>query len=44
MSRGTRQAYLGLDVGGTNVKYGLVDACGEMLWGARVSTPGPRPG
>lgn len=43
MSSGTRQAYLGLDVGGTNVKYGLVDACGEMLWGARVSTPGTRP-
>lgn len=43
MSSGTRPAYLGMDVGGTNVKYGLVDADGEMLWGARVSTPGARP-
>jgi glucokinase len=43
MSTGTRHAYLGLDVGGTNVKYGLVDADGEMLWGARVSTPATRP-
>ena len=43
MSSGTQQAYLGLDVGGTNVKYGLVDTQGEMLWGARVSTPGTRP-
>jgi glucokinase len=43
MSSGAGLAYLGLDVGGTNVKYGLVDADGEMLWGARVSTPSTRP-
>jgi glucokinase len=36
-------AYLGLDVGGTNIKYGLVDAHGAMLWGARVATPATRP-
>jgi glucokinase len=43
MSSGAEQAYLGLDVGGTNVKYGLVDANGAMLWGARVATPAARP-
>ena len=43
MAGGSRRAYLGLDVGGTNVKYGLVDARGEVLWGARVSTPRTRP-
>jgi glucokinase len=37
------KAYLGLDVGGTNVKYGLVDAQGVVLWGARVATPAERP-
>jgi glucokinase len=42
MSAGT-QAYLGLDVGGTNVKYGVVDAHGAMLWGARIATPAERP-
>jgi glucokinase len=43
MASATRRAYLGLDIGGTNVKYGLVDARGQMLWGARVSTPSTRP-
>ena len=41
MFSGTQQAYLGLDVGGTNVKYGLVDAHGEMLWGCGAP---PAPG
>ena len=30
-------------MGGTNVKYGVVDAHGAMLWGARVATPAQRP-
>jgi glucokinase len=43
MADGAEKAYLGLDVGGTNIKYGLVDAHGVMLWGARVATPAERP-
>jgi predicted NBD/HSP70 family sugar kinase len=35
--------YLGMDVGGTNVKYGLVDSAGAIMWGARVATPVQRP-
>jgi glucokinase len=40
---GAGEAYLGLDVGGTNVKYGVVDARGALVWGARVPTPAERP-
>jgi len=36
-------AYLGLDIGGTNIKYGVVDAGGAMLWQDRVATPVVRP-
>ena len=43
MSGPAERAYLGLDIGGTNIKYGLVDAHGVMLWGARVATPAERP-
>lgn len=44
MTRQNKQpAYLGMDVGGTNVKYGLVDAAGAILWGSRVATPAQRP-
>ena len=39
----TDKAYLGLDVGGTNIKYGLVDGNGTVVWGARVPTPALRP-
>lgn len=36
-------AYLGLDLGGTNIKYGVVDANGTMIWDTRVATPTERP-
>lgn len=41
--RTTEPVYLGMDVGGTNVKYGLVDSSGAIMWGARVATPAQRP-
>jgi glucokinase len=43
MSSRGQEAYLGLDVGGTNIKFGVVDTSGALLWGARVATPAARP-
>lgn len=39
ISRSDRNLYLGIDVGGTNVKFGIVNACGELIAKTNVSTP-----
>jgi predicted NBD/HSP70 family sugar kinase len=36
--------YLSIDIGGTNLKYGLIDHSGNLLFKRQVTTPNEKTG